>query len=122
MPTYGYECRKCKHNFDYFQSIKDEPMKICPECGGDLRRLITGGTGIIFKGKGFYVTDNGSRGGSGDAHSKPKTNGDASSSGGHSAEPKTAEPKTAEPKATEPKAPEPKTTEPKAKEPKVANS
>ena len=57
MPTYGYECKSCKHTFDAFQSMKDEPLKICPKCGKEIRRLINGGTGIIFKGDGFYVTD-----------------------------------------------------------------
>ena len=57
MPTYGYECKSCKHTFDVFQSMKDEPIKICPECGKEVRRLINGGNGVIFKGSGFYVTD-----------------------------------------------------------------
>jgi len=57
MPTYGYECKSCTHTFDAFQSIKDEPLKTCPKCGKEVRRLINGGTGIIFKGGGFYVTD-----------------------------------------------------------------
>ena len=57
MPTYGYECKSCGHTFDCFQSIKDEALKVCPECGKELRRLINGGTGVIFKGGGFYVTD-----------------------------------------------------------------
>jgi putative FmdB family regulatory protein len=57
MPTYEYECRSCGHTFDAFQSIKDEPLKICPQCGREIRRLINGGTGVIFKGSGFYVTD-----------------------------------------------------------------
>jgi predicted nucleic acid-binding Zn ribbon protein len=39
--------------------MSDEPVKICPECGGEVRRLINGGTGVIFKGSGFYVTDKG---------------------------------------------------------------
>ena len=57
MPTYEYESKDCGHSFDVFQSIKDEPLRVCPECGKELRRLINGGTGIIFKGSGFYVTD-----------------------------------------------------------------
>ncbi|MDP2792161.1 MAG: zinc ribbon domain-containing protein [Rectinemataceae bacterium] len=57
MPTYEYECRKCSHSFEQFQSMSEEPLKTCPKCGGDVRRLIGGGTGIIFKGSGFYVTD-----------------------------------------------------------------
>ena len=64
MPTYEYECKSCKYNFDVFQSIKDDPVKICPKCGKEVRRLINGGTGIIFKGGGFYVTDKGGKGGS----------------------------------------------------------
>jgi putative FmdB family regulatory protein len=59
MPTYGYECKSCGHTFDVFQSMSDAPVKICPQCGREVRRLINGGTGIIFKGSGFYVTDKG---------------------------------------------------------------
>jgi len=57
MPTYEYECRKCKHRFEKFQSMNDAPLKKCPDCGGELRRLIGRGSGIIFKGPGFYATD-----------------------------------------------------------------
>jgi putative FmdB family regulatory protein len=64
MPTYEYECKSCGHTFDVFQSMNDEPLKICPVCGRDVRRLINGGSGIIFKGSGFYVTDKKGSGGS----------------------------------------------------------
>ncbi len=57
MPTYEYECVKCSYTFDEFQKITDRPLTSCPKCKGKLRRLITGGAGIIFKGSGFYVTD-----------------------------------------------------------------
>jgi putative FmdB family regulatory protein len=57
MPTYEYECKSCGHTFEAFQSMKDDPLKICPQCGREVRRLIHGGTGVIFKGSGFYVTD-----------------------------------------------------------------
>jgi putative FmdB family regulatory protein len=57
MPTYEYECKECKHRFEEFHKITDNPLAICPKCGGSLRRLITGGIGLIFKGSGFYVTD-----------------------------------------------------------------
>jgi len=63
MPTYEYECKSCGYDFDVFQNIKDEPLKTCPECGGELRRLIFGGAGVIFKGGGFYVTDKGGNSG-----------------------------------------------------------
>ena len=59
MPTYEYECKSCGHSFEAFQSMKDEALSSCPECGQAIRRMINGGMGIIFKGSGFYVTDNG---------------------------------------------------------------
>jgi putative FmdB family regulatory protein len=58
MPTYGYVCEKCQHQFDAFQSIKAKPLRECPACGQNaLKRLIGTGAGIIFKGSGFYCTD-----------------------------------------------------------------
>lgn len=57
MPTYEYECQKCQHRFEVFQSIKEAPKKTCPKCKGRLKRLLGTGAGIIFKGSGFYSTD-----------------------------------------------------------------
>lgn len=57
MPTYTYKCVKCSLQFETFQSIMDPPLQICPSCQGELKRVITGGTGLIFKGSGFYITD-----------------------------------------------------------------
>ena len=57
MPTYEYECDQCGEHFEKFQSMKDEPVKTCPQCGGSVRRLIGPGAAIIFKGSGFYATD-----------------------------------------------------------------
>ena len=57
MPTYEYECLKCGHEFERFQSIMDEPLKRCPECRCKIRRLVGAGAGILFKGSGFYQTD-----------------------------------------------------------------
>jgi len=59
MPTYEYECKSCSHTFEAFQSMTDQPLKECPKCGNEVRRLIFGGAGVIFKGSGFYVTDKG---------------------------------------------------------------
>jgi len=57
MPTYEYKCNDCGEIFEFFQKITDEPLKNCPVCNGELKRLISGGSGIIFKGSGFYTTD-----------------------------------------------------------------
>lgn len=59
MPTYEYECEKCGHVFEEFQSITAEPLKKCPRtgCGGAVHRLFSAGGGFIFKGSGFYATD-----------------------------------------------------------------
>jgi len=56
MPTYEYECAK-GHRFEKFQSMKDNPIKTCPECKSKTKRLIGSGAGVIFKGSGFYQTD-----------------------------------------------------------------
>ncbi len=73
MPTYDYECTQCGHTFEAFQNMSDEPLKKCPECGKKVRRLIGGGVGIIFKGSGFYVTDNKSGGKNGSETNGEKT-------------------------------------------------
>ena len=56
MPTYEYECRICNHLFDRRQKFDDEPVAMCPKCGGKSRRVINS-VPIIFKGSGFYITD-----------------------------------------------------------------
>ena len=58
MPTYDYICNDCEKMYEYFQSMSDAPVKECPECKkNSLRRVISGGTGLIFKGSGYYLTD-----------------------------------------------------------------
>jgi putative FmdB family regulatory protein len=57
MPTYDYECKACGHTFEAFQRITEDPLRTCPECSGEVRRLVGGGIGVIFKGSGFYVND-----------------------------------------------------------------
>ncbi|RLD00132.1 MAG: hypothetical protein DRI77_01225 [Chloroflexi bacterium] len=57
MPLYEYQCQVCGVRFERWQHMNDEPVKICPECGGQVHRLIQP-VGVIFKGSGFYVTDN----------------------------------------------------------------
>src|SRR3954471_13245724 len=65
MPTYEYECEKCKHQFELVQSIADNALTVCPPdlCHmkkwgkGKVKRMISAGAGLIFKGSGFYITD-----------------------------------------------------------------
>ena len=59
MPTYDYKCQKCGHQFEIFQSMKDDRLTDCPQedCDGEVKRLLGTGAGIIFKGSGFYETD-----------------------------------------------------------------
>jgi putative FmdB family regulatory protein len=57
MPLYEYQCEACGVRFERRQSFSDNPVKECPECGGKVHRLIQT-PGIVFKGSGFYVTDN----------------------------------------------------------------
>ena len=57
MPTYDYQCVDCGYEFEYFQGMSDEPLRICPKCNGNVRRKISGGAGLIFKGSGYYITD-----------------------------------------------------------------
>jgi putative FmdB family regulatory protein len=58
MPTYDYVCDACEHEFELFQSIKDNAKKKCPECKKNkLRRKFGTGAAIVFKGSGFYQTD-----------------------------------------------------------------
>jgi len=57
MPNYDYKCKKCGHIFEVFQSMTAERIKECPECSGEVQRLIGAGAGLIFKGSGFYITD-----------------------------------------------------------------
>ena len=63
MPTYEYECAKCHKPHEAFQSITAKPLSKCPRpaCGGKLKRLMGSGSGFLFKGGGFYITDNRSK-------------------------------------------------------------
>src|SRR5581483_4441542 len=65
MPTYEYVCSKCGHEFEKFQPISEKPLAICPEdlCArkkwgrGPVKKKISAGAGLLFKGSGFYITD-----------------------------------------------------------------
>jgi putative FmdB family regulatory protein len=57
MPTYEYLCRVCNNRFETRQKMTDDPLTTCPECGGTIRRVLFP-AGVVFKGSGFYKTDN----------------------------------------------------------------
>ncbi|MBT3253924.1 MAG: hypothetical protein HN995_08870 [Candidatus Marinimicrobia bacterium] len=57
MPTYEYECLSCGNHFDAFQKMSDSHLDKCVQCKGSVRRIVSGGSGLIFKGSGFYITD-----------------------------------------------------------------
>jgi putative FmdB family regulatory protein len=60
MPTYEYVCKSCGHLFEIVQSMRDDPLRECPECGGELRKVFAP-PAISFKGSGFYATDHGKK-------------------------------------------------------------
>ena len=57
MPIYTYRCKECDHEFEVRQRMTDDPLTECPVCQGEVRRVVNS-VGVVFKGKGFYVTDN----------------------------------------------------------------
>ncbi len=61
MPTYEYQCQKCRRRHEAFQAITAKPLTKCARCGGRLKRLLGRGSGFLFKGSGFYVTDHRSK-------------------------------------------------------------
>jgi putative FmdB family regulatory protein len=83
MPTYEYKCCKCGHQFEKFQSITAAPIKTCPTCRGRVKKLLSTGGGIIFKGGGFYETDYKKK----MPPAKSTSGGDAGKSGAESAKP-----------------------------------
>ena len=75
MPIYGYRCSQCGHEMEVRQSMSDEPLRVCPECSGALRKLLYP-VGVQFKGSGFYTTDYRNGG------SEKRESGESSSSSG----------------------------------------
>ncbi len=81
MPVYEYRCRSCGHQFEVQQSFSDEPLSVCPQCEGELRKVFAP-IGISFKGSGFYKTD--SRGADGGSNGSGSSEPAAASSSGSS--------------------------------------
>jgi putative FmdB family regulatory protein len=77
MPTYEYVCKSCGHLFEIVQSMRDDPLTECPECGGELRRVFAP-PAISFKGSGFYATDHGKKAKTGADKTDVKAGADAS--------------------------------------------
>jgi putative FmdB family regulatory protein len=80
LPTYQYKCPSCGYEFEELQSMSEDPIKTCPKCKKDTRRIISAGAGFVFKGAGFYQTDYKNKGrkegpseSSAPAKSEPKT-------------------------------------------------
>lgn len=61
MPTYQYRCTSCNAELEVVQKFTDDPLTDCPECDGNLRKVFNA-VGVVFKGSGFYATDNRSKG------------------------------------------------------------
>ena len=80
MPQYTYRCKSCEHEFTIEQRMSDPALKECPECEGELRKVISRVSGVVFKGSGFYVTDN--RNGKSSTTSSSSGSSSSSSSGG----------------------------------------
>ena len=89
MPTYGYRCTNCGHQFEIFQRMSAEALKDCPNCGQATLKKVVYPAGVVFKGSGFYTTDykgtgkstsgNGSAPSESKSDAKPETKSDSKS-------------------------------------------
>ena len=110
MPTYEYVCEKCGHEFDKFQLMADKPLTACPKdvCPqkkwgkGKVKKMISAGAGLIFKGSGFYITDYRSESYK-DAAKKDASASSSSSSSSSTSSSSSSDSKTAKPAPSESK-------------------
>lgn len=91
MPTYQYRCVDCSDELEVVQRFTDDPLTECPSCEGSLRKVFSA-VGVVFKGSGFYATDNRTRGKANAA--APATGTDAPAAAPSSAPAKAATPAT----------------------------
>ncbi len=89
MPLREYACASCKRKTEVLQGFNEKPLKICPHCGGKLKKLMSS-PAIQFKGSGWYVTDYGGKGAKEAGKGNEKPAASSSDSGESKAEPKTA--------------------------------
>lgn len=109
MPTYEYVCEKCGHRFEQIQPITEKALKTCPKAAcprktwgkGRVRRAISAGGGLLFKGSGFYITDYRSEG------YKAAAKKEASGSTGGDSKPAAAKTETTAPAKSESKTAKP---------------
>jgi putative FmdB family regulatory protein len=86
VPKYQYQCKDCGEALEVQQSFTDDALTVCPNCGGDLRKVFNA-VGVVFKGSGFYKTDSRSGSSSGSSDSKPAASSSGSSSGSSDSKP-----------------------------------
>lgn len=98
MPLYEYQCLNCGKRTEVLQRLADAPLATCPECGGEVKKLISS-PAFQFKGSGWYVTDYGGKKGGGGSESKSESKSESSSSGGE----KSSSSESAKPAASESK-------------------
>ena len=72
MPLYEYQCKKCHSLTERIQKFSDEPLTVCPRCGGDLEQLLSA-PAVQFKGSGWYVTDYAKKSSGGDSAKSEKS-------------------------------------------------
>jgi putative FmdB family regulatory protein len=104
MPTYGYRCGSCGHQFEIIQRISEEPLTTCPKCQGKLAKILYP-VGISFKGSGFYTTDYKASGKSSESSgngSSPSKEGSSESKGGETKSESKSEPKSESKSETKP--------------------
>ena len=112
MPTYQYQCTECGEPLEIQQSFTDDALTVCPSCQGNLRKVFSA-VGIVFKGSGFYRTDN-----------RPSSSSSSSSAGngnGKSGESKSSDSKPAESKSSDSKSSDSKSSSTPAATPAAAS-
>ena len=97
MPLYEYVCQDCKRKTEVLQRIKERPLRICPHCGGKLKKAFSA-PAIQFKGSGFYITDYARGTNAGKSGESPKAGSDSKSSEAKASESNVSEPKPSEAK------------------------
>jgi putative FmdB family regulatory protein len=102
MPLYEYVCQKCKAKTEVLQRMKERPLRICPHCGGKLKKAFSA-PAIQFKGSGFYTTDYARGTNAGKSGESPKAGAESKASEAKVSEAKPSESKPSESKPSESK-------------------